>query len=231
MAVYNTNREDSLPLNKPRIGNYALACTNTTWTSDEHANHGTSDEHANHTVKSLGLAVCVTGQLGRMELRSKVANLLEVLGPSSANLFLSVERGEVMYVNPGTKPKNGGCDDDLLPDDVIAAFGPYLRGYAFPNHTTFSIDLAAYPGYRPDVCLERRAHHLMSHHAQHRHDKRCYWLMRKEETRTGGRYDAVLRLRDNSVVTSRFDPLKLVNTSSTTEVAVKGCMSCAQHAL
>ena len=214
MAVYNTNRENSLPLNKP-IGYYALACTNTTWT----------DEPANHTAKSLGLAVCVTGQLGRMELRSKVANLLDVLGPSAVDLFLSVERGQVTYVNPGSKPKDGGCDDDLLPDDVIAAFGPYLRGYAFPDHTTFPIDVTAYPGYRPEVCLERRAHHLMSHHAQHRHDKRCYWLMVKEEARRGGRYDAVLRLRDNSVITSPFDPLKLINTSSTTEVAVKACMS------
>ena len=214
-AVYNTNRDNSLPLDKP-IGYYALACTNTTWADDE---------PVNSTAKSLGLAVCVTGQLGRMELRSKVANLLDVLGPSAVGLFLSVEKGEVAYVNPGSRPKDAGCDDDLLPDDVIAAFGPYLRGYAFPDHKTFPIDVAAYPGYRPDVCLERRVHHLMSHHAQHRHDKRCYWLMAKEEARTGGRYDAVLRLRDNSVITSPFDPLKLINTSSTTKVAVKACMS------
>ena len=172
-------------------------------------------------AESLGLAVCVVGQLARLELRSKLVNLLELHGPERAGLFLSLERGGAEYVNPKTRPdSSSNCDSEFDNATLLEAVGPYLRDHEFPEHETYPTNLAAWPKYRKDVvCDSRRRHHLQSHHAQHAHDRRCYSMMLKEEARTGKQYEALVRLRDNGVVASPMEPLKLVARAASNELA------------
>ena len=172
-------------------------------------------------AESLGLAVCVVGQLARLELRSKLVNLLELHGPERAGLFLSLERGGAEYVNPKTRPdSSSNCDSEFDNATLLEAVGPYLRDHEFPEHETYPTNLAAWPMYRKDVvCDSRRRHHLQSHHAQHAHDRRCYSMMLKEEARTGKQYEALVRLRDNGVVASPMEPLKLVARAASNELA------------
>ena len=84
--------------------------------------------HVPPAAESLGLAVCVVGQLARLELRSKLVNLLELHGPERAGLFLSLERGGAEYVNPKTRPdSSSNCDSEFDNATLLEAVGPYLR--------------------------------------------------------------------------------------------------------
>ena len=179
--------------------------------------------------KSAGLAVCVTGQLARLELRSKVQNLLAVHGPERAGLFLVLEKGDAVYVNAKTHQVEGGCDVEPTPDEVQEAAQPYLRGALFPKHMIYPVNMSEWPVYRPDLnghgrrSEHEKLFHLQSHHAQFEHGQECARLMLEEEARTGKRYEAMVRVRDNGVVSARFSPLAITANAGSREVFAKDC--------
>ena len=181
--------------------------------------------------ESAGLAVCVTGQLSRLELRSKIQNLLAVHGPERVGLFLVLEKGDPVYVNAKTHEIEGGCDVEPPPDEVQEAVQPYLRGALFPEHKTYPVNMSEWPHYRSDLnghgsrSEHEKLFHLQSHHAQFEHGQECARLMLEEEARTGKRYEAMVRVRDNGVVSAQFSPLAIVANASSEgrEVFAKEC--------
>ena len=179
--------------------------------------------------ESAGLAVCVTGQLSRLELRSKIQNLLAVHGPERVGLFLVLEKGDPVYVNAKTHEIEGGCDVEPPPDEVQEAVQPYLRGALFPEHKTYPVNMSEWPHYRSDLnghgsrSEHEKLFHLQSHHAQFEHGQECARLMLEEEARTGKRYEAMVRVRDNGVVSARFSPLAITANAGSREVFAKDC--------
>ena len=179
--------------------------------------------------ESAGLAVCVTGQLARLELRSKVQNLLAVHGPERVGLFVVLEKGDAVYVNAKTHQVEGGCDVEPTPDEVQEAAQPYLRGGIFPKHKIYPVNMSEWPRYRSDLnghglrSEHEKLFHLQSHHAQFEHGQECARLMLEEEERTGKRYEAMVRVRDNRVVSAQFSPLAIIATAGSREVFAKDC--------
>ena len=176
--------------------------------------------------ESAGLAVCVTGQLARLELRSKVQNLLAVHGPERAGLFVVLEKGDPVYVNAKTHQTRGGCDVEATTQEVVEneALQPYLRGARFPEHKIYPVNMSEWPQYRPDLRAERdKLFHLQSHHAQFEHGQECARMMLEEEERTGKRFEAMVRVRDNGVVSAHFSPLDIVANAGSREVFAKNC--------
>ena len=182
--------------------------------------------------ESAGLAVCVTGQLARLELRSKVQNLLAVHGPERVGLFVVLEKGDAVYVNANTHQVEGGCDFEPTPDEVQKAVQPYLREALFPKHKIYPINMSEWPQYRRDLnghglrSEHEKLSHLQSHHAQFEHGQECARMMLAEEERTGKRYEAMVRVRDNGVIPAQFSPLDIVANAGVEdrEVFVKECM-------
>ena len=176
--------------------------------------------------ESAGLAVCVTGQLARLELRSKVQNLLAVHGPERVGLFVVLEKGDPVYVNAKTHQTRGGCDVEATTQEVVEneALQPYLRGARFPEHKIYPVNMSEWPHYRPDLRAEReKLFHLQSHHAQFEHGQECARMMLEEEERTGKRFEAMVRVRDNGVVSAHFSPLDIVANAGSREVFAKNC--------
>ena len=176
--------------------------------------------------ESAGLAVCVTGQLARLELRSKVQNLLAVHGPERVGLFVVLEKGDPVYVNAKTHQTRGGCDVEANSQEVVEneALQPYLRGARFPEHKIYPVNMSEWPHYRPDLRAEReKLFHLQSHHAQFEHGQECARMMLEEEERTGKRFEAMVRVRDNGVVSAHFSPLDIVANAGSREVFAKNC--------
>ena len=176
--------------------------------------------------ESAGLAVCVTGQLARLELRSKVQNLLAVHGPERAGLFVVLEKGDPVYVNAKTHQTRGGCDVEATTQEVVdnEALQPYLRGARFPEHKIYPVNMSEWPHYRPDLRAEReKLFHLQSHHAQFEHGQECARMMLEEEERTGKRFEAMVRVRDNGVISAHFSPLDVVANAGSREVFAKNC--------
>ena len=181
--------------------------------------------------ESAGLAVCVTGQLARLELRSKVQNLLAVHGPERVGLFVVLEKGDPVYVNAKTHQVRGGCDVEATTQEVVEneALRPYLRGARFPEHRIYPVNMSEWPHYRPDLgghglrSERERLFHLQSHHAQFEHGQECARMMLEEEERTGKRFEAMVRVRDNGVVSAHFSPLDIVANAGSREVFAKNC--------
>merc|ERR1719217_1317261 len=102
-----------------------------------------------------------------------------------------------------------------MPDEVQNATQPYLRGAIFPEPRTYAINMSEWPHYRSDLSSkEEKLLHLQSHHAQFEHGQSCVRLMLDEEERTGKRYEAMVRVRDNGVVTAPFTPLAVAASTS-----------------
>ena len=122
----------------------------------------------------------MTGQLARLELRSKVQNLLAVHGPERAGLFVVLEKGDPVYVNAKTHQTRGGCDVEATTQEVVdnEALQTYLRGARFPEHKIYPVNMSEWPYYRPDLRAERdKLFHLQSHHAQFEHGQECARMM------------------------------------------------------
>ena len=181
----------------------------------------------------LGVAVCITGQLSRLELASKVQNLLRPLaeryGPIHS--FLALEHGLAIFSDKsfGRKLARPLCGAQMN----MAQIETELEGF-FPNatigiqkHTKFNPDILQWPEFRRRRFrgpLQRRAENLEHAQAQHEHIARCAQMVVERETQLGGRYHTVVRIRDNTIVVKPFGVLPRLHESFPVEaVYVKGC--------
>ena len=149
--------------------------------------------------------------------------------PERVGLFVVLEKGDAVYVNAKTHQVEGGCGVEPTPDEVQEAAQPYLRGGIFPKHKIYPVNMSEWPRYRSDLnghglrSEHEKLFHLQSHHAQFEHGQECARLMLEEEERTGKRYEAMVRVRDNRVVSAQFSPLAIIATAGSREVFAKDC--------
>jgi hypothetical protein len=179
-------------------------------------------------------AVCVLGQLSRLEIESKMQNIIKPLSNfTKVDVFLSLEIGShAIFFNPATADVAGTrCHDSKLDaDGVKKAFAPYFRDGVFGPHVVENVILDRWPRLytekhlRTDCndanhCDQRRntIAHVVS---QMRHQKDCAELIQKSEESGGGRYDIVVKVRDNTIALRPVVPDKLFAIK---EVTLKHC--------
>ena len=161
----------------------------------------------------LRVAVCVGGQLSRLEIESKLENVLKATAgtkPAALDLFLALEVGANLYSNLDVgailaqqQGAAAGCGK-LTPEDARRRFAPFLAGASFSNHTTRSIDLANWKRYRKDRPAEERLTRLQHHLSQFAHMRTCAQLIEQHEVATKTHYDVALKMRDNTVAVTPF---------------------------
>lgn len=96
-----------------------------------------TDHEPTEVNGSLGVAVCITGQLSRLEIASKVHNVLRPLSTrSSVDAFLALERGSAAFVNPQTRGnRSQGCVSEPPLAGIEAALAPFHRASRIVKHT------------------------------------------------------------------------------------------------
>jgi len=180
---------------------------------------------------SLGAAVCILGQLSRLEIESKMQNIIEPLANfTTVKVFLSLETGDHgVFNNRITADKEDvRCPSSLLDvDGVKAAFAPYFKDGVFAPHVDENVTLERWPklykwkhpGNNAHDIAQRRIH-IANVASQLRHQKVCSELIQQSEVSTGGKYDIVVKVRDNTIAMRPVAPDKLL---SITEVVLKDC--------
>ena len=151
----------------------------------------------------LGLAVCITGQLARLELHSKVSSLLEPLSRTMPIvIFVVVEQGPMRFSNNRSSSQHPGCAAEPTKAMIAEALGGLPSEVHITPHADHVVNLTLWPRYRqPRVPNEGdRSVRLANHIAQFGHSYRCAALVEAHERRAGGAFSALLKLRDNSLV-------------------------------
>jgi hypothetical protein len=169
--------------------------------------------------------------MSRLEIESKMQNIIEPLANfTKVDVFLSLETGEHgVFNNPLTSDVAGArCrGSELDVDGVKEAFAPYFRDGAFGPHVDENVTLERWPllykkqhpGENASDYAKRRTH-IANVVSQMRHQKDCAELIQKSEESTGGKYDIVVKVRDNTIALRPVAPDKLV---SIREVILKHC--------
>jgi hypothetical protein len=180
-------------------------------------------------ASSLGVAVCILGQVSRLEIDSKLRNIAEPLADfTNVDVFLSLETGGLVYNNKATDISGEGCSSTRISvEEVKEAFAPYYRDGKFESHKDENVALDRWPllyKYKhpgdTQSDYSARAKHITNVLSQMRHQKDCAELIQQREESTGGRYDVVLKVRDNTLALRPVVPEKLLNI---TEVNFKHC--------
>ena len=125
------------------------------------------------------------------------------------HLFLALESGAPVFVN---KDSNAASDEGCSrePSEKEVLYGPlrkYLKGTRVEAHEEFPMDISRWPTYNlvgkngANQTAAQRATRLSHHRSQHLRSKQCVdMIVAAEELVGGARYDAVLKLRDNTLV-------------------------------
>ncbi|CAK0880506.1 unnamed protein product [Prorocentrum cordatum] len=144
-------------------------------------------------------------------------------------LFLSrilpaVGKVLVLVLREASSPA-AGCSifGALDVDGLKEAFAPYFRDGVFGPHVDENVTLERWPKLykrqHPDDDAKRKTH-IANVASQLRHQKDCAELIQKSEESAGGKYDIVVKVRDNTIALRPVAPDKLL---SITEVVLKHC--------
>jgi hypothetical protein len=164
---------------------------------------------------AIRLAVCVVGQRCRLELDSKIENVLQptwkALAPhSTLRVFLALETGACVHSNLDcgailSHSENDACRNELTSDEIRERLHPWFGAARYVNHTTRDISLKAWPFYRQDrKTSEERSTRLQHHLSQFAHMRTCAQLIEESEVAQGRHYDMILKMRDNTIAVSPF---------------------------
>ena len=150
-------------------------------------------------ISPTRLAVCITGQLGRLELDSKLQHLLAPLHAAGVNVsvFLALEIGAVHFSNPKPSSQGPGCGFEPTPESILHRLEPYLAGSWIGPRADSAANISLFPRYR--LGEANRQERLLNHVAQFEHSRRCAALVLKHERHVGLQFDALLKIRDNSL--------------------------------
>jgi len=159
-------------------------------------------------------AVCIVGQLSRLETRSKMTNLFTFASNMStyANIhaFVVVDTDTDFYVNPAYfNPKVSTCRQNLHNiSDVEAIFGPYYRAssYLRASHPETTVNLKNWKKYATEKDFVDRSKRIESHFRQWTHVSECARLIKESENSLGCKYKGAMKIRDNGIVTKPMDP-------------------------
>ncbi|CAK0884417.1 unnamed protein product [Prorocentrum cordatum] len=176
---------------------------------------------------SLGAALCIVGQLSRLEIESKSRNIIEPLSKfTKVDVFLSLEiGGDGHFFNAATSDVEVTCrGSELDADGVRAAFAPYFRDGVFENHSGVNVNLKRWPHLYKDLhsmSEDSRRSTISNNFGQMRHLNDCADLIKKSEESSGGKlYDIVVKVRDDTIALRPVVPQKLL---SIREVTLKHC--------
>ena len=158
------------------------------------------------------IAVCVVGQLSRLEIDSKIEYVLQPTAarrpaPAALDVFLALEEGSFLYSNLDfgaiLAQQHASCGPQRMTRAVAEAqLKPWLRGASYTNHTTRAIDLGQWRRYRKDRPTAERQTRLQHHLSQFAHMRTCAQLIEDAEVENGRHYDLILKMRDNTVAVS-----------------------------
>ena len=162
----------------------------------------------------LRIAICISGQLSRLEINSKVENVLKPTAassppPAALDVFLALEVGKTLYSNLDfgaiLAQQHNQCGAKAVSQQMATEqFSPWLAAAHFSNHTTRHIELLNWGRYRRDRPRVERQTRLQHHLSQFAHMRTCAQLMSEREVATRAHYDVVLKMRDNTVAVSPF---------------------------
>lgn len=179
--------------------------------------------------KRGNVAVCITGEVARLEIDSKVKNLFKALSEQqySVHAFVVMETGDGHYVNEETA---GKTVVRLTSAEIQTQLKPFYQMGSFRPHVNYTAHISRWrETYLSDrqQSTEEREKRLSSHMSQHANLKSCVDLIENRETQLGIRYDVIIKLRDNTLVTMpytlRLGHVLHENKSMRNAVLVKDC--------
>eukprot|EP00747_Dinoflagellata_sp_TGD_P148662 gnl/TRDRNA2_/TRDRNA2_176941_c0_seq27.p1 gnl/TRDRNA2_/TRDRNA2_176941_c0~~gnl/TRDRNA2_/TRDRNA2_176941_c0_seq27.p1 ORF type:complete len:403 (+),score=27.52 gnl/TRDRNA2_/TRDRNA2_176941_c0_seq27:84-1292(+) len=192
------------------------------------------------------LAVCVTGQLSRLETESKLKNFLmqESQTVADVDLFVVMEVHSDLFANkksdPAIRPAGqAACHRDFRkPSQVQKRFEPFYRSGLYLGHVDWkNVNWDNWGPYLSGHNEKRHAWNkearMQSHLNQWFKWSECSDLIQKAEqedvSRGGKPYDLVVRIRDNGIVvmpwsvTNPSSGFWTLNSTTLSSVMVKDC--------
>mmetsp|Transcript_150968 Transcript_150968/g.267177 ORF Transcript_150968/g.267177 Transcript_150968/m.267177 type:complete len:395 (-) Transcript_150968:2-1186(-) len=186
----------------------------------------TADGQAGSVAFKSKVAVCISGQIARLELDSKVRNVFIPLmeQQSLVHVFVALEAGGAKYVNPETALD---AEVRFSPDDIRGRLHPFYQAGSIHPHLDHNMDISHWSrNYLATKIWVNRSMRLAGHMAQHANLKACVDLIEDHELKLGIRYDVILKLRDNTIAPKPFKLMSApdIDRAYTQEaVLVKDC--------
>jgi len=169
------------------------------WDGRMALHHHVRDSDQNKTScpgNSTGkVAVCIVGQLSRLEVTTKIAHVLEPLSASGVDAFVVLEQNSNVFSNGIEKACNG---QRYSHDDVPRLLEPWYKEGLYVMHEDFLPNISHFPKYGTDKPLNRTVH-LGRDFQQWSHLAACAELVQHREHQTGCKYESVIKLRDNTI--------------------------------
>eukprot|EP00747_Dinoflagellata_sp_TGD_P148660 gnl/TRDRNA2_/TRDRNA2_176941_c0_seq25.p1 gnl/TRDRNA2_/TRDRNA2_176941_c0~~gnl/TRDRNA2_/TRDRNA2_176941_c0_seq25.p1 ORF type:complete len:393 (+),score=46.03 gnl/TRDRNA2_/TRDRNA2_176941_c0_seq25:84-1262(+) len=190
------------------------------------------------------LAVCVTGQLSRLETESKLKNFLmqESQTVADVDLFVVMEVHSDLFANkksdPAIRPAGqAACHRDFRkPSQVQKRFEPFYRSGLYMTHVNWNhVKWQNWGIYLTDNKNDKEPR-MQSHLNQWFKWSQCSDLIQKAEqedvSRGGKPYDFVIRIRDNGIVVMPWSitaPGSRFSKVRSPSVLVKSCAQGGVH--
>mmetsp|Transcript_38906 Transcript_38906/g.97734 ORF Transcript_38906/g.97734 Transcript_38906/m.97734 type:complete len:502 (-) Transcript_38906:214-1719(-) len=172
---------------------------------------------AEETSSELRAAVCVVGQVGRLELKSKMANLLQPNRHIAAvDFFLVLQAGKPRYVN--LAPSN---ECTVAPDSLedaarqMSAHGAIVHTVERTAGPVPQVNTSIWPGYQVSKTIPTEQR-MRNHLDQMRSWSDCANAIERAERENGAQYHVVMRLRDNALILRPFDLERLLRSTPAT---------------
>jgi hypothetical protein len=186
--------------------------------------------------QDLGVALCILGEMARLEIDSKVNNIVKpIAAKTKLDVFLSLEVGNAVYNNretdiasrhrerAPTAPTPTCGNGHLNKHAVERAFAPHFRDGQFDEHRNETVNTKRWPNLyngRRYVKHLPQNEHISNILGQMRHQKACVRMILKSENLLSGRYGYVLKVRDNTLAVRPVIP---ENIFTIKVPAVKSC--------
>lgn len=182
----------------------------------------------NGSEPNLGIAVCIAGQLSRLELESKVANIIAPLAArAKVGVFVSLETGDHAVYDNIITHLDTACAEVPTEETMRQKLGAHYVSGRFSPHTIEEVRLDRFPRLYsdPDGKIAHktnisRKQHISNVMGQLRHLKDCSELILAHEKANGGLYTAVLKVRDNTLAVRQVSPEKFLGIK---KVHTKSC--------
>ena len=176
----------------------------------------------------LRVALCIAGQVARLEVNSKIENILQWNEKNGVHIdvFLSLDPLGVAY----SKDEYHVQGANLHKGSVVLRAAElklrrWLKGVAILNNTSSFRFISSHEGrqhYLDNWPLEERRDTIEKHVRQFWGHAECARIIDKYELEAKLTYDAILRLRDNSIVIAPIDFLRF-DFKVASGVFVKAC--------
>mmetsp|Transcript_64516 Transcript_64516/g.154079 ORF Transcript_64516/g.154079 Transcript_64516/m.154079 type:complete len:419 (-) Transcript_64516:25-1281(-) len=175
---------------------------------------------------NLGLAVCVVGQASRLEVESKLENVFKPLAEDlKVDVFVALETNSSTYSNHVTILNQEECTSEPSEEEVREEWKPFYTAGVYIPHYNWDVLLSRWPRYRPHA--KDRLGKLSGHISQFEKTYACSKLIQAYEASVGGKYEVIVKLRDNTIALRDFSIVHLQQWASPRNFAdyvyVKAC--------